>query len=286
MRVNNRKLAEGFYRGLGIEDPVAVLRSVDKLDKIGADRGRRSCSSTTPASPRRRPRRAWRSPTISAADESFVDQVRALGVAHPLLDEGLRAAGRGRRGPRGAYAPGRLVADLKIARGLDYYTGTVYETVLVGYESFGSICSGGRYDSLASRRQDDLPGRRAVHRRLPAAGPAARREALLRASRSVPTRRARRGRRRGDRGTRRRGRRARCGAAGIATEVAPNAAKFGKQIRYADRRGIPYVWFPVADGEGRGQGHPLRRPDPSRRGDLGAARGRPETKRPSVLGRS
>jgi histidyl-tRNA synthetase len=49
-----------------------------------------------------------------------------------------------------AHAPGVVVADLKIARGLDYYTGTVYETQLVGYESWGSVCSGGRYDALAS----------------------------------------------------------------------------------------------------------------------------------------
>ena len=54
--------------------------------------------------------------------------------------------------------PGRLIADLKIARGLDYYTGTVYETELVGFESWGSISSGGRYDSLASDGRISYPG--------------------------------------------------------------------------------------------------------------------------------
>ncbi len=57
-----------------------------------------------------------------------------------------------------ARMPGAVVADLKIARGLDYYTGTVYETQLVGYESFGSVCSGGRYDALASDGRTTYPG--------------------------------------------------------------------------------------------------------------------------------
>ena len=56
------------------------------------------------------------------------------------------------------HVPGRLVADLKIARGLDYYTGTVYETELVGFESWGSVSSGGRYDSLASDGKTTYPG--------------------------------------------------------------------------------------------------------------------------------
>ena len=56
------------------------------------------------------------------------------------------------------HVPGRLVADLKIARGLDYYTGTVYETELVGFEGWGSVSSGGRYDSLASDGRTTYPG--------------------------------------------------------------------------------------------------------------------------------
>ena len=55
-------------------------------------------------------------------------------------------------------APGKVVADLSIARGLDYYTGTVYETVLVGHEKLGSVCSGGRYESLASNGKKTYPG--------------------------------------------------------------------------------------------------------------------------------
>jgi histidyl-tRNA synthetase len=137
--------------------------------------------------------------------------------------------------------PGRLIADLKIARGLDYYTGTVYETELVGFESRGAIASGGRYDSLASDGRTSYPGvglSIGVTRLL---APLLA-EGQLRASRPVPTvvliavdaeqtrdeavavaeqLRAR----------------------GIACEVAPAAERYGKQIRYADRRGIPFVWF-------------------------------------------
>src|SRR4029078_11656677 len=56
------------------------------------------------------------------------------------------------------HCPGLVRPSLKIARGLDYYTGTVYETELAGYERFGSICSGGRYDKLASSGSDSIPG--------------------------------------------------------------------------------------------------------------------------------
>ena len=76
---------------------------------------------------------------------------------HELLDQGLAELAEvieeaARR------APGKVLADLSIARGLDYYTGTVYETVLVGHESLGSICSGGRYESLASNGKKTYPG--------------------------------------------------------------------------------------------------------------------------------
>ncbi len=170
-----------------------------------------------------------------------MDRVRALGVTGPLLDEGLEELARV-VDTAAAHQPGLVVADLKIARGLDYYTGTVYETHLRGYERFGSICSGGRYENLASAGSQRFPGvgiSIGVSRML---GLLFGQDALG-VSRSVPT----------------------CvlvaladeehrGAAdrlaavlrsrGIPTEVSPSAAKFGKQIRFAERRGIPYVWFP------------------------------------------
>ena len=239
MRVNNRRLAEGFYRGLGIDDHLAVLQRVDKLDKIGPNAvaelltGELGLSAEVAA-------KCLELATISAPDDSFVDRVQALGVRNELLDDGLeQLAAVVRAGA--AAAPGRIVADLKIARGLDYYTGTVYETEMQGLEHLGSICSGGRYDSLASDGRTSYPGvglSIGVSRVLV---PLLARGTLA-ATRSVPTCvlvavDAEETRAEAEATA------ARLRARGIPTEVAPKADRFGKQIRYADRRGIPYVWF-------------------------------------------
>lgn len=133
-----------------------MLQRVDKLDKIGpaavADllTGELGLSDEVAA-------QCLQLATIAASDESFVERVRALGVSHELLDEGLQQLADVVRAGAAA-APGRIVADLKIARGLDYYTGTVYETEMQGLEHLGSICSGGRYDSLASDGRTTYPG--------------------------------------------------------------------------------------------------------------------------------
>ncbi|MFT4108653.1 histidine--tRNA ligase [Propionicimonas sp.] len=243
MRVNNRRLAEGFYRGLGIEDHLAVLQRVDKLDKIGPEAVRGLLTGELGLS-EAVAGQCLALATIASADESFVGRVRALGVRHELLDEGLeQLAAVVRAG--GQIAPGRIVADLKIARGLDYYTGTVYETSMDGFEHLGSICSGGRYDSLASDGRTTYPGvglSIGVTRVLaPLIGKGA-----LAASRIVPScvlvavdaEETRAG---ADAIA------ARLRARGIPCEVAARADRFGKQIRYADRRGIPFVWFSTGE---------------------------------------
>jgi histidyl-tRNA synthetase len=240
IRTNNRKVCEGFYRGLGISDPAAALRAVDKLDKIGAE-GVAALLAETAGATDAQAKACLALGEIRTFDASFVDRVRALGVTDPLLDEGLAELSSVVDGAA-EHTPGVVVADLSIARGLDYYTGTVYETELQGYESLGSICSGGRYDNLATAGEDRYPGvgiSIGVTRILGALFG----RGTLTVSRPVPTcvlvavpdeasrpvcdRIATALRRRG-----------------IPTEVSPTAAKFGKQIRYADRRGIPYVWFP------------------------------------------
>ncbi len=247
--VNNRKVAEGFYRGLGLEDVEGVLRSIDKLDKIGADAVAALLVAETGAS-EDQARACLELAAISGADESVITRVRDLAasrsVSSELLDEGLEELGALVRAAA-ERAPGVVVADLKIARGLDYYTGSVYETVLVGHEQLGSICSGGRYDTLASDGSTTYPGvglsigvSRLVSRLL-AGG-------LVRASRSVPSAVlvavvSEEARAASDAVA------ASLRSRGIPVEVAPAAAKFGKQIRHADRRGIPFVWFPGAVGE-------------------------------------
>lgn len=252
VRVNNRKLSEGFYRGIGVADPAAVLREIDKLEKIGAQKvhealvglGLNDDQAT----------KALKLAEIKAADASFADQVEALGVEHDLLSEGL-AELKSLIEVASKIKPGRIVADLSIARGLDYYTGTVYETTLIGHESLGSICSGGRYESLATKGKKNYPGvglsigvSRLVSRLLST-------EQLV-ASRAVPTAvlmalpaeddfaealevaellRAR----------------------GVATEIMGKPEKFGKQIRHADRRGIPYVWF-ISHDDGGNRVHEVK----------------------------
>jgi histidyl-tRNA synthetase len=240
IQVNNRKVSEGFYRGLGLADPDQVLRTVDKLDKIGPEKVAALLVETAGASDAQAAA-CLELASISAPDASFVDAVRALGVRDALLDEGLEELVEVVESAA-EHAPGLVVAELKIARGLDYYTGTVYETQLRGYERYGSICSGGRYDNLASSGADRYPGvgiSIGVTRLL---GLLFGRDALG-VSRPVPTcvliaLPAEQQRRDCDRIANV------LRARGIATEVSPTAAKFGKQIRFAERRGIPYVWFP------------------------------------------
>jgi histidyl-tRNA synthetase len=246
IRINNRKVCEGFYRGLGLPDPAAALRAVDKLDKLGPA-GVAALLVETAGATDAQAKACLALGEITARDASFVDQVRALGVADPLLDEGLAELVSVVEATA-EHTPGVVVADLSVARGLDYYTGTVYETVLAGHESLGSICSGGRYDNLASSGADRYPGvgiSLGVTRLL---GPLFGRGALT-VSRAVPTcvlvalpdepsrpeslRVA-----------------AALRVRGIPVEVAPAATKYGKQIRYAERRGIPYVWFPGTGGAG------------------------------------
>lgn len=253
IQVNNRKIPEGFYRGIGIDDITGTLRIVDKLDKVGPEKVRAMLEEAGCSS--QQAEQCLALAAIRTDDLGFVEQVRALGVEHPTLEQGLEALSRVIRTGMD-NAPGALVADLRIARGLDYYTGTVYETQLEGYESWGSFCSGGRYDALASDGRTTYPGvgiSIGVSRLLGLLLG----KGLLTASRSTPacvlvavndeegrptsTRVATALR-----------------ARGIPCEVAPKPAKFGKQIRYAERRGIPYVWFPGAAEDGGDQVKDIR----------------------------
>ncbi|WP_406638074.1 histidine--tRNA ligase [Pseudarthrobacter quantipunctorum] len=244
LRINNRKLAEGFYRGLGLDDTAGVLRSIDKLEKIGPAKVAQLLKSELGAT-EDQAQKALQLAGIRTEDTSFVAQVRALGVTNDLLEDGLTeleqvidaAVQR---------APGKVVADLSIARGLDYYTGTVVETVLVGHEQLGSICSGGRYDALASKGNRKFPGvglsigvTRLVSRILS--------QDLAKASRSVPTA-VLVALTHDDSWDAAQDVAAQLRSRGISTEVAAKAEKFGKQIKFADRRGIPFVWFTDDDG--------------------------------------
>ena len=249
LQVNNRKLIQGFYRGLGAEDVDEVMRLVDKLDKLSPDEVRSLLIEEARLTGEQADA-CLALAGISSTDASFVEQVRALDVKNDLLEEGLEELAAVLTGCADLVGDRvTVVADLKIARGLDYYTGTVFETRLDGYEWLGSICSGGRYDSLAADGRSSYPGvgislgltrllvplfQRGVidtDRSVPSAVLVALPDEEARAASGAVAQRLR--------------------ARGIPTEVAASPQKYGKQIRYAERRGIPFVWFPqgAADEE-------------------------------------
>ncbi|RBP61566.1 histidyl-tRNA synthetase [Brevibacterium sanguinis] len=248
--VNDRRLLEGFARGIGLDNVQAVLRCLDKYDKVGPAEVARLLGVEAGANEEQQDL-CLRLAAIESDSPEFAAEVRALGVEHPLLEEGLESLTTMLTAANDR-APGVIVAQLKIARGLDYYTGAVYETQLIGHEELGSVASGGRYDSLATVGRKNYPGvgmsigvsRLMAHILDPATGITA-----TRGTPSVVVIAVADEDRRADADAVATALRAR----DIACEVSPSAAKFGKQIRYAERREIPFVWF--TDGEG---GHEIK----------------------------
>jgi histidyl-tRNA synthetase len=245
-QVNNRKLIQGFYRGLGIPDVTAAIRAIDKLDKLPADAVGALLVEQSGATVEQADR-CLELATIRVADASVVERVRALGVSDELLDRGLAELSAVLEGCSDVVDDHVTVeANLRIARGLDYYTGTVVEIFMRGYERLKSVGGGGRYDALASDGRTTYPGvgisfgvSRTI---LPLIA-----EGVLAGSRAVPSavlvaladEESRPASEAVADALRRRG---------IACEVAPAPQRFGKQIRTAERRGIPFVWFLQADG--------------------------------------
>ena len=167
VQLNNRKLMRGFFESLGVADgerQLAVLREVDKLDKRGADYVRDTLTSKAFAIPAEQVERILAFVAVrSSSHADALAQLDALLADHAAgatLQQGVaelrevlqlvKALGV----PESAYC-----LNFSIARGLDYYTGTVYETTLTDHPQIGSICSGGRYEDLASHySKSRLPG--------------------------------------------------------------------------------------------------------------------------------
>ena len=160
IRVNNRKVLNGFFAILGLSEQAGdVLRTIDKLDKIGADKVRALLADACGVTAEQADEilRFIACPGTSADKLAFLEQYRGRSdVFDTGLDELRTVVG---------YLPAfgvpeeNFELDLTIARGLDYYTGTVYETVLLDHPEVGSICSGGRYDDLAGYYTNkSLPG--------------------------------------------------------------------------------------------------------------------------------
>jgi len=163
IQLNHRKLLRGYFEAVGIESDqqFAVLRELDKLDKRGEDAVRETLSGEgfNLQADAIDKLMAFARVRSDGHDDALA-KLDALGDGTPLFEEGrdelrdilqqLRALG---------VAESRYALNLSIARGLDYYTGVVYETTLDAHPQIGSICSGGRYDNLASHySKSKLPG--------------------------------------------------------------------------------------------------------------------------------
>ncbi len=159
VRVNNRKILNGFYEMLGLSKQAGdVMRTVDKLEKIGADKVKGLLMEL--GVPEEKAGEILGFIAITGSNEQVLEALEAYRGRNELFDLGLDELKTVVKYLGGFGVPEENFAvDLTIARGLDYYTGTVYETFMVEHPEIGSICSGGRYDNLAEYYTDKiLPG--------------------------------------------------------------------------------------------------------------------------------
>jgi histidyl-tRNA synthetase len=239
IRVNNRKILQGYFQHLTIptEKMVEAMRTIDKIEKIGKNRlvrelsGRVGLEESTTT-------QLMEFLEGGASNEETLDKPGSIADSNSLLAEGVHELRAVVDGMRALGVPDEYVhVDMSVARGLDYYTGTVYETVLTDHPKLGSICSGGRYDDLAGYfTEETFPGvgvsiglSRLIPRLIEAGvlqtGAATVAPVLVTAmdeTRMLDY--------------------LRIGAmlreAGIATEVYLEQAKLGAQLRYASRKGF------------------------------------------------
>ena len=160
IRVNNRKILNGFYAMLGLtEQSGDIMRTVDKLDKIGAEKVRTllvdECGVSAESADE-----ILQFIAITGGNEQVLSALESYRGRNEVFDEGLDQLNTVVKYLSAFGVPAENFAvDLTIARGLDYYTGTVYETTLLDHPEIGSVCSGGRYDNLAEYYTDrQLPG--------------------------------------------------------------------------------------------------------------------------------
>ena len=160
IRVNNRKILNGFYAMLGLtEQSGDIMRTVDKLDKIGSEKVRTllvdECGVSADSAGE-----ILKFIAITGGNEQVLAALESYRGRNEVFDEGLDQLNTVVKYLSAFGVPAENFAvDLTIARGLDYYTGTVYETTLLDHPEIGSVCSGGRYDNLAEYYTDrQLPG--------------------------------------------------------------------------------------------------------------------------------
>ena len=247
IQISNRKILIGLLQALEVENITEVTRWIDKLDKMDENAVRHELSAAGLTSEQIDPVLKLAKLKTRSGQE-VLDYIKSMGIENEMLQEGAEELAfvidQLKHLPEGA-----VIADLSIVRGLDYYTGTVYETRFIDDPNYGSICSGGRYDDLASHY---------INKKLPGVGISIgftrlfdrlRTQGAFEATRTSPadvlvvlpsedrrqlsaetaqTLRAR----------------------GFNVEQYHAPQKIGKQLAYAQKKGIPHVWFPPFDDEG------------------------------------
>lgn len=159
IRMNNRKLLRGFYEYLGLEaQSTDILRLVDKLDKIGADNVREGLIELGVSE--KQAQEILSFVHIDGTSDDILSALAGLGIQNDAFNQGMSELRIVTDALKALGVPEtHTKIDLKITRGLDYYTGTVYETTVDDYPNWGTVCAGGRYDNLAENYTDKkLPG--------------------------------------------------------------------------------------------------------------------------------
>ena len=161
IRVNNRKILNGFYAMLGLTDKAGdIMRTVDKLDKIGAGKVRDLLTAEDIGLTEDQAGEILTFISIQGSNQQVLSALESYRGRNEVFDQGLDELHTVVKYLSAFGVPEKNFAvDLTIARGLDYYTGTVYETTMLDHPEIGSVCSGGRYDNLAEYYTDkQLPG--------------------------------------------------------------------------------------------------------------------------------
>lgn len=243
IRISNRKILLGMLDALGVTDSIPVTRTVDKLEKIGADEVRKilttECGLNTEAADK-----ILHLATIKGG----VDALSSITPLNDVMAEGVNELTFVMKA-LSHLPPEAAIADLSIVRGLDYYTGTVYETALLDVPEFqGSVCSGGRYDDLAGNY---------IARHLPGVGisigfsrlfDVLKHTGHIKPARKSPTDILVMLPSEDDRpmaaktASTLRGR-------GYNVELYHAPQNYKKQMEYANKKEIPYVWFPSPEGD-------------------------------------
>lgn len=158
VHINNRKILKGFFENLGAKKEEEILRTIDKLDKIGMEKMVEELKDQ--GLKEEEIEKILEFLQIQGKNSEKISALKSLKIENEKFKEGIEELSQVLEYIEAfGVSEENIEVDLKIARGLDYYTGTVYETFLTGHEDVGSVCSGGRYDNLAEYYTDlKLPG--------------------------------------------------------------------------------------------------------------------------------